>query len=86
MILYLPPKPSLIIQVKEVQAAEQAVNVAHAAEKNGDYQKCVDSAGEALGISTVSASLWQLRARCALGLGDAEGAVGDLTYFLSVRR
>jgi DnaJ homolog subfamily C member 3 len=30
------------------------------------------------------ASLWQLRSRCALALGDTEGAVSDLTYFLII--
>lgn len=55
------------------------------AEKRGDYQKCIDSAGSALGIGTGSANLWQLRARCSLSLGDTEGAVGDLTYSYLLR-
>jgi hypothetical protein len=57
------------------------VEEAHDAEKRGDHQKCIDSAGAALGIATGSANLWQLRAKCSLSLGDTEGAVGDLTYF-----
>lgn len=51
------------------------------AEKRGDYQHCIDSAGSAIGVATGSANLWQLRARCSLAIGDSEGAVGDLTYF-----
>jgi len=50
------------------------------AEKRGDYQSCIDSAGSAIGVATGSANLWQLRARCSLAIGDSEGAVGDLTY------
>jgi len=52
------------------------------AEKKGDYQKCMDSARAALSVATGLASLWQLRAKCALAHGDSEGAVSDLTYFL----
>ena len=33
-----------------------------------------------MGVGTGLASLWQLRARCAVAIGDTEGAVGDLTY------
>jgi hypothetical protein len=56
------------------------VKKAETAEKRRDYQKCIESAGSALGIATGLANLWQLRASCSLALGDSEGAVGDLTY------
>ena len=52
------------------------------AEKRANYQKCIDSAGNAIGVAIGSANLWQLRARCSLAVGDAEGAVGDLTYIV----
>jgi len=63
--------------------AERFYKEAQKAEKKGDYQKCIESAASALGISTGLASLWQLRARCAVAIGDSEGAVGDLTYNLN---
>jgi len=56
------------------------VKEAQDAEKRGDYQRCIDSAGSAIGVATGSANLWQLRARCSLAVGDSEGAVRDLTY------
>jgi hypothetical protein len=59
---------------------ERFYKEAQMAEKAGDYQKCIESAGSALGVGTGLASLWQLRARCAVAIGDSEGAVGDLTY------
>jgi hypothetical protein len=59
--------------------AERFYKEAQMAEKTGDYQKCIESAGSALGVGTGLASLWQLRARCAVAIGDSEGAVGDLT-------
>ena len=66
--------------INGIQKAENALKEAHNAEKRGDYGKCMDEARSALGVATGLASLWQLRARCALAQGDAEGAVSDLTY------
>src|ERR1700733_333748 len=70
-------------QIHDILEAEKFSKEAHIAEKKGDYQKCIDGAGSALGVGTGVASLWQLRARCAIALGESEGAVGDLTYILS---
>jgi hypothetical protein len=69
------------LQVHEVEEADRFVKEAQDAEKKSDYQRCIDSAGSAIGVATGSANLWQLRAKCSLAMGDSEGAVGDLTYF-----
>jgi DnaJ homolog subfamily C member 3 len=65
----------------DVIEAERFYKEAQKAEKWGDYQACIEAAGSALGVGTGLASLWQLRARCAVAIGDTEGAVGDLTFY-----
>ena len=83
---FVRPTESINIQINTVREAESAIKEAKHAEKKHDYRKCVDFATTGLRISPGLASLWQLRSNCAVGLGDVEGAVSDLTYAPPRRR
>lgn len=75
-------KAGNVEEILEIDEAENAVVEAQDAEKKGDWETCITSAGTAIMKATAMHSLRSLRARCRLARGEVHEAVGDLTYVL----
>ncbi|KAH0609541.1 uncharacterized protein H6S33_013027 [Morchella sextelata] len=67
-------------EIAEVDAAEEALARAYAAEGKGEWEECVTNAGSAVVVASGMASVRALRARCRLERGEVHEAVGDLTH------
>ncbi|KAJ6506356.1 hypothetical protein C8R47DRAFT_1241698 [Mycena vitilis] len=74
-------KAALLGEIAEAEAAAK-----QAAQERGAqlWNACVESASRALRTSTHSAAVRSLRVECALGAGDIEGAVGDMSRLTSL--
>ncbi|KAJ7825460.1 hypothetical protein B0H13DRAFT_2122282 [Mycena leptocephala] len=66
--------------------ADAEAGAKQAAQERGAqlWNACVESASRALRISTHSTTVRTLRVECALGAGDIEGAVGDMSRLTSL--
>lgn len=71
-------------ELAELDAAEEALARAHAAEEKGEWEECVASAGAAVVVASGMASVRALRARCRLQRGEVHEAVGDLTHLAQI--
>ncbi|KAI5466521.1 hypothetical protein BGZ63DRAFT_376418 [Mariannaea sp. PMI_226] len=73
------------IEVKELEEARLAADLAAVAEKNEQWDECVTNAGTAIMVASRSPHLRELRARCRFKRGDVEGGIGDLQHVLNLK-
>ncbi|KAI5806306.1 hypothetical protein EDC01DRAFT_143946 [Geopyxis carbonaria] len=66
--------------IQDIEAAEVAVVEAEKAEKEGEWERCIEQAGVAIMVANQQSSLRNLRARCRMQKGEVPEAVGDLTH------
>jgi DnaJ homolog subfamily C member 3 len=71
-----------LIQVEE---AEGASYIAIEAEKNRDWEACVNNAGVAIMTAAGALSLRQLRSRCRFEMGEIEMGISDLQHVLQLQ-
>ena len=69
----------------QVQEAEGASYVAIEAEKNKDWENCVNNAGVAIMTAAGALSLRQMRARCRFEMGEIEMGISDLQHVLQIQ-
>lgn len=67
--------------VKSLGETARKANTAH---KKGDWQTCIQSASQAIGIATQSAELQQLKADCLLSAGELSDAGGEYSRAASL--
>jgi len=70
---------TLFVKLFSISEAEVAVKKVNQAKKAKNWDACMEESSKALLTATHSVTLRQLRADCALGKGDIDQAVGDLT-------
>lgn len=68
--------------VAELHEAQGANVVAFMAKEKGNWEECVQSAGQALLVAAGDVSLRQLRATCRFERGEIEEGVSDLQHIL----
>lgn len=71
-------------ELADVEEAEGATYLAFEAEKNGDWEACVNNAGVAVLTAGTALSLRQLRARCRFQRGEIQEGVSDLAHVLQI--
>ncbi|KAJ7062768.1 hypothetical protein C8F01DRAFT_1056608 [Mycena amicta] len=74
-------RDALLNDIAEGEAAAKQAGQERSAQL---WNACVENATRALRISTHSSSVRSLRVECALGAGDIEGAVGDMSRLTSL--
>ncbi|KAJ7683899.1 hypothetical protein B0H17DRAFT_985666 [Mycena rosella] len=74
-------KDELLSEVTDAEAAAAQATRERAAQL---WTACGESATRALRVATHSVSIRSLRVECALGAGDVEGAVGDMSRLTSL--
>lgn len=72
-------------ELLQLEQARKAADLARAAETKGQWEECVNQAGEAIVVAPRAASLRHLRARCRFQRGETEEGVGDLQHLLNMR-
>lgn len=72
------------VEYEELLRAEEAATAAFAAEKAGDWEKCVGQAGVAIMVGSTALDLRQLRARCRFERGEVQEGVSDLQHVLQI--
>ncbi|KAK4549066.1 hypothetical protein LTR36_007522 [Oleoguttula mirabilis] len=68
----------------DLEEAEGAAQIAADAEKAGDWETCVSSAGVAILVAGTSLELRQRRARCRFEKGEVVEGVADLNHVLQI--
>lgn len=68
----------------QLEEAEGAAYLAVEAEKNGDYETCINQSGLAILTAGAALKLRQLRARCRFERGEVQEGVNDLQHVLSI--
>ncbi|KAL6877247.1 TPR-like protein [Trichoderma longibrachiatum] len=71
--------------VSSLNAAEAAMKLAFAAEKAGQWEDCVNYAGEAIVVASRYAPLRETRSHCRFERGELEEGMGDLRHVLQMR-
>ncbi|KAJ6544370.1 hypothetical protein B0H19DRAFT_1170472 [Mycena capillaripes] len=77
----LQERDALLQDIAEAEIAAKQAAQERAAQL---WNACVESASRALRTSTHSAAVRSMRVECALGAGDIEGAVGDMSRLTSL--
>ncbi|KAM0247389.1 hypothetical protein ACHAQJ_009853 [Trichoderma viride] len=72
-------------EVLSLAAAEESMNLALAAEKDGQWEECVNHAGDAIVIASRYAPLREARSHCRFERGELEEGIGDLRHVLQMR-
>lgn len=72
-------------ELVQVEEAEGASLVAAEAEKNKDWEGCVNNAGIAIMTAGGALSLRQLRSRCRMEMGEIEMGISDLQHVLQIQ-
>ncbi len=68
----------------QLEEAEGAAYLAVEAEKQQDWETCINQAGIAIITAGTALSLRQLRARCRLERGDVQEGISDLQHVLQI--
>lgn len=71
-------------EIIELEEAEGAAILAVEAEKNRDWESCINHAGMAIMTANTALSLRQLRARCRFERGEILEGVNDLAHVLQI--
>jgi DnaJ family protein C protein 3 len=72
-------------EVLSLLAAEESMKLALAAEKDGQWEECVNHAGDAIVIASRYAPLREARSHCRFERGELEEGMGDLRHVLQMR-
>lgn len=62
------------------KAAQKAIEAARKAQEGQKWQRCIDQSNKAIEVVSQNADLRQLRADCALEMGNLDDGTADLTY------
>lgn len=65
--------------------AQGAAELAESAEKQGQWDQCIEHAGAAIVVASRSVPLRELRARCRFARGEMEEGMSDLRHVLQMR-
>jgi DnaJ homolog subfamily C member 3 len=71
-------------EVKDLEEAEGASFLAAEAEKNHDWEGCINHVGVAIMTAGTALSLRQMRARCRFERGEVQEGVNDLAHVLQI--
>ncbi|KAL7923165.1 hypothetical protein ACQKWADRAFT_290141 [Trichoderma austrokoningii] len=71
--------------VLALAAAQESMKLALAAEKEGNWEECVNEAGDAIVIASRYAPLREARSHCRFERGELEEGIGDLRHVLQMR-
>jgi DnaJ homolog subfamily C member 3 len=71
-------------EVAELEEAEGAAYLAAEAEKQQDWESCINQAGVAIMTASTALSLRQLRARCRFERGEVQEGINDLAHVLQI--
>lgn len=71
-------------ELGELEEAEGAAYIAAAADKNKDWEACVQQATVAINVAGTSLPLRQLRARCRFERGEIQEGLSDLQHVLQM--
>lgn len=72
-------------EVLALTAAQEAMKLALAAEKEGNWEECVNNAGDAIVVASRYAPLREARSHCRFERGELEEGIGDLRHVLQMR-
>lgn len=72
-------------ELKEMEEAHGAAKLAFAAEKEGDWEQCVNQAGAAIMVASRVSSLRKTRAHCRFELGGVQEGMSDLKHVLQMQ-
>ncbi|KAL7932396.1 TPR-like protein [Trichoderma chlorosporum] len=76
-----PDSPDIL----SLTAAEESMNLAFDAEKAGQWEECVNRAGDAIVTASRFIPLRETRSHCRFERGELEEAIGDLRHVLQMR-
>lgn len=71
--------------ILSLAAAEESMRLAFAAEKEGQWEECVNNAGDAIVIASKFVPLREARSHCRFERGELEEGMGDLRHVLQMR-